>query len=179
MLAWGDLSIQNEFISEFEAENLSPVEVKKDKKHPWWSALKEIGQAAVEDFTDYEKLMAQKKNNRAWDSRDVKLNLLFYKSSTDPSEENFKLLQDELTHRLQIDRIFQAAFPHHLEKMKSQTWPDLHNFDCYREYIDLFTNKCERPDDYTFKYLNLFVSECETLGAYPEFLEKSKATLTA
>lgn len=101
------------------------------------------------------------KNEFAVDSRDIKLHYLYNKVMQESTPENHKALQEELDHRMKVDKIFEEAFPRHMEAVKNNTTPLPTDFDCYRKLVETYEAQCEKMDDYSLKYMKAFVAECE------------------
>jgi len=114
-----------------------------------------------------------RKNEFAVDSRDVKLHWLYNNVMADPSTENHKALQDEINHRMKVDKIFEEAFPKHIEAVRKATTPLPTEFECYRKLITAYEEKCMEVSDYTLKYFKAFVAECEGLKSFPEAVDQS------
>lgn len=95
----------------------------------------------------------------------------------DPTSENHMELLQEIKDRMRVDKIFNTAFPHQMEAIKNGNIQSPTNFECYRDYITFYQDKCGEISEYALKHLKVIVGECENLGAYPEFLQKSKDSL--
>lgn len=89
VLQWGDLSITNEFIGEFEAGDYKPSK-------SIWSAFKSAGKAYLKDQFGYMTKEVQQKNDFAVGVRDVKLHYLYSRVVNEPSIENQEALKAEL-----------------------------------------------------------------------------------
>ena len=74
---------------------------------------------------------------------------------------------------MKVDKIFETAFPAHMEGIKRGDKFLPTDFECYRKMIAQYEEKCEPISDYSLKYLKAFVAECEAIKAYPEFQAKS------
>jgi hypothetical protein len=89
-----------------------------------------------------------------------------------PTTENHQALADEVAHRMKIDNIFETAFPAHMEGIKKGAKFLPTDFECYRNLMTKFEEKCgEKLDDYSLKYAKAFVAECEALKAFPSAID--------
>lgn len=132
----------------------------------------------LDDALEVDVLASERKNEFAVDSRDIALHYYYNKVMRDPSPENHKALQAEITHRLEVDALFDRIFDaDHMESVRSGETAVIQNFDCYRSMIETFEEKCEKFDDYSLKYAKAFVHECET-NTYKEGLESSLDKIT-
>lgn len=143
----------------------------------WWDVLKKEGKKQLKDTIKWDQYKSKEKNQFAVDSRDIKLHYLYNKVMRDPTPENHQALLKEIQHRMKVDKIFTDAFPHQMEAMKNKNSPHVTNFECYRDYIAFFKEKCGDISEYSMKYLQAIVGECENFGSYPEFLKRSKDKL--
>lgn len=94
----------------------------------------------------------------------------------EPTTENHQALAVELAHRMKMDKIFEEAFPAHMEGIKNGAKYLPTDFECYKNLMNKFEEKCEKLDDYSLKYAKAFVQECET-NTYKEGLESSLAKI--
>jgi hypothetical protein len=97
----------------------------------------------------------------------------------EPTTENYEGLNKEIAHRMKVDKIFETAFPAHMEGIKKGDKYLPTDFECYRKMIAQYENDCEPISDYSLKYLKAFVAECEALKVYPEFQAESLKKITA
>jgi len=63
--------------------------------------------------------------------------------------------------------------------MRNGATPNPTNMDCYRTQIENFESHCGRASDYALKYFKVFAAECESVGYYPEILQKNMDKLAA
>jgi len=68
----------------------------------------------------------------------------------------------------------EQLFSHHFEAMKNGTTPLPTDFECYRNLVNFYDEKCGRLSDYGMKYLKLMVAECESIKAFPAALDSTK-----
>lgn len=171
VLQWGQLTFTDEPIGDFESG--------KDAEKPdFWTMLKSKGKRAIKDTFKYESRSTELKNDFAVDSRDIKLHYHYTKVMNDPTEENQKELQDEISNRMKVDKIFKEAFGHHMEAIQNGTTPNPTDFECYRTLIAAFEEKCMKIDDYSLKYMKALVAECEAIKAFPSALDATMHRLT-
>jgi hypothetical protein len=105
VLQWGDLSITEQPIGEFQAGEYTT------KKVNMWSAFKDAGKSLWKEGMGYTTKKITQKNDLAIDVRDIDLHYLYSKVVTDPSIENQQAMQQELQKRLQTDMRFETLFP--------------------------------------------------------------------
>jgi legumain len=83
VLQWGQLSLTEEPIGDFEAAN-----VDSSKPHKFWKQMKRLGKKFLKKETDADEHLAKKKNEFAVDSRDINLHYLYARMMEDSSLEN-------------------------------------------------------------------------------------------
>eukprot|EP00355_Strombidium_rassoulzadegani_P007782 CAMPEP_0168616594 /NCGR_PEP_ID=MMETSP0449_2-20121227/5106_1 /TAXON_ID=1082188 /ORGANISM="Strombidium rassoulzadegani, Strain ras09" /LENGTH=438 /DNA_ID=CAMNT_0008657381 /DNA_START=54 /DNA_END=1370 /DNA_ORIENTATION=- len=166
VLQWGELDWTNEIIGDFESGL-------KQSEPDFWHVLRSAGKKMIKETFDLNKWEIERKNSFAVDSRDVKLHFFYNQVMNDPSEENQKALQDEIAHRMKMDKTFEEAFPNHMDAIKAGTTPLPTDFDCLRKLIATFEEKCEPLDDYSLKYVKAFVAECEGIKAFPSAIDST------
>ena len=76
--------------------------------------------------------------------------------------------------RMKIDSVMEQLFSHHFEAVKNGTNPLPTDFECYRNLVNFYDEKCGRLSDYGMKYLKLMVAECESIKAFPAALDSTK-----
>ena len=169
MLQWGQKTFTNEPISDFQSGEI-------DAKAPVFSWKKEgfkLFKDLTSNFSDVDR-----KNMFAVDSRDVKLHDAYAAVMRDPSPENHQALEEEIQHRMKVDKTFEQIFPAHMEAVRGKTTPLPTDFDCYRNLIAAFEDKCFKFSEYSMKYMSALVTECEhVISAYPEAKEKTIARM--
>lgn len=143
------------------------------KKKNFWNSLKKIGKGIIKDAVHWDEATAWSKNDFAVDSRDVKLHYLYYKVKEDPSSENMEALQGELKYRTEMDKLVADMFPVHMKAVKDKSTPNPSDFDCLRDLMDQFNNKCTKFDDYSLKWVSALVAECEGMKSFPAAREES------
>lgn len=160
------MDIASEVLGEFEAGQYS---VPKDV----WSNFKFIGKTILKDQFKFDENLAvnQRKNDFAVDSRNIKLHYLYQDVINEPSMENQQKLMKELAHRLSIDELFQKLFPNFIQDVKDKKTPPIDDFDCYRNLINEYKEKCGEYDVYTMKYFGAFASQCTAQKYYPQAKE--------
>lgn len=166
VLQWGQLTFTDEPIGNFESGN-DVTEVGD------WTKLKHYGKKWIKNELNIDAGEAWRKNQFAVDSRDNNLHFWYNMVLTEPTAENYEGLNNEIAHRMKVDKIFETAFPAHMEGIRKGQKYLPTDFECYRKMIAQYEDKCEPISDYTLKYLKTFVAECEALKIYPEFQEKS------
>jgi len=119
-----------------------------------------------------------RKNEFAVDSRDNNLHFWYNMVLTEPTQENYDGLNNEIAHRMKVDKIFETAFPAHMDAIKNGSKVLPTDFECYRKMIAQYEDKCEPISDYTLKYLKAFVAECEAMKVFPEMQEASLQKIT-
>ena len=167
VLQFGDLTIDKEPIGDFEAGN---VDLAGEKKH-FWEQFKHIGKNFLKDVTHFDEAASKRKNDYAVDSRDIQLHYLYNKVMSDPSIENNQALQNELTHRTEVELRFAKLFPAHVDAFKANTIPVPTDFDCYRTLIQTYEDECAPLTEYTMKYFKYFVAECEGMKSFPSAID--------
>jgi len=165
VLQWGQTTWTSEPIGDFEGDGA--------KKVDWWNKLKYEGKQALKDAVEWDGEKTDRKNTFAVDSRDVKLHYFYSKVMNDPSEKNQKALQEEIDHRIKVDKTFATIFPHHMEALKNKTTPSPTDFDCYRTLIAKVEEKCQKFDDYSLKYMAVLAAECEAIKAFPSAIDST------
>ena len=175
VLQWGQLTFTDEPIANFESgHDASEVSDWKKIKH---YGKKYIKNELLGDFmVDPETF---RKNEFAVDSRDNNLHFWYNMVLNEPTTENYESLNKEIAHRMKVDKIFETAFPAHMEGIKKGDKYLPTDFECYRKMIAQYENDCEPLSDYSLKYLKAFVAECEALKVYPEFQAESLKKITA
>lgn len=163
VLQWGDLSWTSDKIGEFESANFTA----ESKKSNLWNKVKHIGKNMLKDAVHWDEFSSQRKNDFAVDSRDIKLHYLYYRVKEEPSSENMEALQQELKARTELDNVFAEMFPVHMQAIKDNAVPDPTDFDCLRDLVDQFGNKCTNFDDYSLKWIKALVAECEGMKSFP------------
>jgi hypothetical protein len=73
-------------------------------------------------------------NTNNIDARDAKFNLIYAELIEDASMKNHLVLQNEVTHRMRVDHIFQELYPEYL----TVDTPKLSNFTCYKSLIKAY-----------------------------------------
>jgi legumain len=169
VLQWGQLSFTGETLDQFEAN----ADFMKPAKQDSWSDLINILGGFVEDVLDITPEDTIRKNQFAIDSRDVQLHYKYNNVMREPTPENHQALADEIAHRMKIDKIFQEAFPAHMEAIKNGATILPTDFECYRNLMAAFEEKCEKMDDYSLKYAKALVAECEALRAFPSAIDST------
>mmetsp|Transcript_8827 Transcript_8827/g.16194 ORF Transcript_8827/g.16194 Transcript_8827/m.16194 type:complete len:447 (-) Transcript_8827:150-1490(-) len=105
------------------------------------------------------------------DSRDVGLISRFYRYTHSGSLEALEELHEELTHRKQVDLLFQQIAgkllddQDEIEQALSTTPP--HNpkeWDCHRTVHAAYETTCDEWSDYSLKYSSTLLSICEILA---------------
>lgn len=87
----------------------------------------------------------------------------------------------ELSHRLAVDKVFEQTFPDSFKFIKEGDYPvaqTAEDFDCYRNLISQYSEKCGEPDTYTMKYFGAFLHQCKAIRYYPAALDDFQAKLT-
>jgi hypothetical protein len=130
-MQFGELDWTSEPIGEFESGAIGH----QHHHHKFWKQLGHFGKEYVKDLVHWDESVSQRKNDFAVDSRDIKLHYLYNKVMTSPSEENNAALQAEITHRMNIDKLFEELFPMHMDAVKNNTTPLPTDFDCYRTLV--------------------------------------------
>ena len=125
----------------------------------------------MNEYIELDQFEITRKNQFAIDSRDIQLHYLYNNVMRSPTPENHKALSDEVAHRMKIDKIFEEAFPAHMEGIKNGAKYLPTDFECYRNLMNVFEEKCEKLDDYSLKYAKAFVAECEALKAFPSAID--------
>lgn len=166
VLQWGDLSWTSEPIGFFESAKVA-------KKKSFIDLMKNMGKDILNEVLDLDALEIAMKNDHAIDSRDIKMHFLYQQVMTNPTPENHQALKEEITHRMKVDQIFQTAFPHHMEAIENHTTPLPTDFECYRNLIKSYEDKCMDVSEYSLKYFKAFVAECEALKAFPSALDST------
>jgi len=166
VLQWGDLTWTSEPIGDFQA---GKVDAPKGKS-TFWSELKTIGKNVINDMIQNDS----DKNKFAVDSRDVALHYYYNRVMENPTPENHKNLADELSKRMNVDKVFAEAFPAY----KIGESPAHINFECYENMINKFEETCFKFDAYSMKYMGMLAQECEIIKAYPEAENKTVERLT-
>ena len=139
-----------------------------------WKKLKHYGEKYLKrEILNIDASEVSRKNNFAVDSRDNNLHFWYNLVLEEPTQENYEGLNKEIAHRMKVDKIFETAFPAHMEGIKRGDKFLPTDFECYRKMIAQYEEKCEPISDYSLKYLKAFVAECEAIKAYPEFQAKS------
>jgi len=80
-----------------------------------------------------------------------------------PSTEAHIELQEELTHRIKADKIWEKIVGE-----KPDFAQDFHlpkNFDCLKALVNTYESSCEKFSDYSLKYVKFLVNACERLAA--------------
>jgi len=173
VLQWGQLTFTDEPIANFESGN--DAEEVSD-----WKMIKHYGKKYLkDDLLNLNAGEAFRKNQFAVDSRDNNLHFWYNMVLNEPTTENYEGLNKEIAHRMKVDKIFETAFPAHMEGIKKGNKYLPTDFECYRKMIAQYENDCEPISDYSLKYLKAFVAECEALKVYPEFQAESLKKITA
>jgi hypothetical protein len=86
---------------------------------------------------------------------------------------------DELNNRLTSDKRFEQLFPQFFQDVKDKKWPEVEDFDCYKNLIELYTEACGEPSTYEMKYFGNFVHQCQAIKYYPAALDDFKTKLNA
>jgi legumain len=176
---FGDLSWQSEPIGDFQAGTVDEV----TPHHKWWSNFKKAGKAFLKDAVKYDDLVSHRKNEFAVDSRDVQLHYKYQAVMQDPSIENNKALQDELTARMNTDLMFANLFPAHVDAVKNKEVPLPTDFECYRTLIATYEAECGELSEYAMKHFGYFVAECEGMVSFPSAIDgtihRMKSTCSA
>lgn len=169
VLQWGQTTIANEVIGEFEAGTYTTVK-------SFWGGMKEFGRNVMGGaYTDEE---TQRKNDFAVDTRDIMLHHLYSKILESPSKENQEALKKELDKRMKVDSLFKEVAPKFLEAIKKGEAPTApSDYDCYRDLIENFEEHCGPADTYTMKYFKVFVAQCETITKYAPAADGFKADI--
>lgn len=123
------------------------------------------------DAFDIESESTVRKNEFAIDSRDVQLHYRYTNVMRNPTKENHQALADEIANRMKVDQTFEAAFPHHMDLVKSGGKVLPTDFECYKNLMNKFEEKCFKLDDYSLKYAKALVAECEALKAFPSAID--------
>jgi len=167
VLEFGTMSFNTEPIGDFQAGTVD----EKEDKHHFWKNFKAIGKDFLKDVTHWDEAISKRKNEFAVDSRDVQLHYLYNMVMEDPSIENNQALQNELTHRMEVELRFAKLFPTHVDAVKNNTTPLPTDFDCYRRLIETYENECASLSEYTMKYFKYFVAECEGMKSFPSAID--------
>jgi hypothetical protein len=72
----------------------------------FWKHLKQIGKSILKDVIHVDQFSAMDKNDFAVDVRDIKMHYLYTQVKEDPTPANMEALQQELTYRTEIEKIF-------------------------------------------------------------------------
>ena len=168
---WGDLTIQDEDIGQFQS-NEAPKEDHDDVGDKFWKLLKRAGKSALKDAFKVDKYMSQEKNDSAVNSRDINLNYLYGKVMDNATIENTQALTEALNQRMLVDKRFASMFPKHFEAVKDNA-PLPTDYDCYRTLVDTYETHCGQFDDYSMKYMATLVAECEGIKSVPEAIKGS------
>jgi len=107
VLQWGQLTFTNEPIGNFESG-------KDMKEQDPLKYVEHYGKKAIKDALKYDDGQTSRKNQFAVDSRDVGLHFWYNMVLTEPTQENYEGLQNEIAHRMKVDDIFTKAFPEHI-----------------------------------------------------------------
>jgi legumain len=166
VLQWGQLDFTTEPIGVFESAK--PLE-----DATMWQFFKNEGKKFLKDVAQIDADSIAAKNNFGVDSRDNMLHYRYAQVMENPSFENHQALQNELEHRMQVDNFFKLVFPHHMKAVENKTTPLPTQFDCYRRLISTYQEVCESIDDYTLKYMKVFVAECEGLRSVPSAIDST------
>lgn len=170
VLQWGQLSIADEVVGEFESGDYqTPSSL--------WAGLKEVGRNVVNGL-GYPTAETQRKNDFAVDARDIDLHYLYRQVMEDPSIENQEALKGELSKRLRIDSLFKDVASKILDDIDNgalSTVPT--DFDCYRDLIENFEKSCGEADTYTMKYFKVFAAQCDVAAKYPPAAQGFKAEI--
>jgi hypothetical protein len=168
-MQWGQLTFTSETLDQFEG-NVAEV-VEKKKKQSSWSIFKDVAGNVMKEFI--EEADVTKRDNFVVDSRDIGLHYHYNAVMRNPTPENHKALADEVNHRMKMDKIFAEAFPAHMAAIKKGEKILPTDFDCYRNLMNKFEEKCEKLDDYSMKYAAAFVAECNALKAFPSAIDST------
>jgi len=169
VLQWGELTFTGETLDQFEAGTTA---VKQQKKKNSWDKFYDIAGYVLDQVVDLDSEEVARKNQFAIDSRDIQLHYKYNNVMRNPTAENHQALADEIAHRMKIDSIFEQAFPAHMNAIKSGAKVLPTDFECYRNLMTKFEEKCgEKLDDYSLKYAKAFVAECEALRAFPSAID--------
>lgn len=170
VLQWGQLTFTGETLDQFEAGTTTSHKKKEDT----WSQFVDMFGGIIEDALDVNLSEdAIRKNEFAIDSRDIQLHYRYAAVMRDPTPENHQALAAEIAHRMKVDKIFEEAFPAHMEAIKKGAEILPTDFECYRNLIAKYEEKCEKLDDYSLKYAKAFVAECEALKAFPSAIDST------
>lgn len=71
-------------------------------------------------------------------------------------------LQDELTHRMKVDHIFEKI-SEGMYSLENNDFPLPRNFDCLRNLVNHTEYHCGKFSDYSLKYVKYLVRECEAI----------------
>lgn len=80
----------------------------------------------------------------------------------DSTNESHLALVDVVANRMKADKIFEEVFPAHMEGIKNDDgakYPQT-DFECYKNLINKFEEKCMKLDEYSLKYTKAMVAEC-------------------
>jgi legumain len=171
VLQWGDLAWTTEPIGDFQA---GAVVEKEEKKASFWKDLASTGKTIFKQAVEWDKYAAADKNKYAVDSRDIALHYYYTRVMENPTPENHKNLSDEISKRMNVDKVFAEAFPAY----KLGESPAHINFECYKKLINKFEETCFKFDGYSMKFMGMLAQECEVIKAYPEAEDKTMARLT-
>jgi len=144
VLQWGSLDMKNEIVANFLS----------------------AGKGWVDNESKAAIQPTRKKRRDAVNSRDIKLHYLQHAFQEQPTEENWKALETELTHRETIHRVFQQASGSLWEDVEAGlTNPSPNDFDCYRDLIHNFAQHCGVPDTYSLQFFKVFVAQCDVISS--------------
>jgi legumain len=173
VLQWGQLTFTGETLDQFEG---SATFMKQQKQDSWTDYVNIFG-GLVTDVLDITPEETLRKNQFAIDSRDIGLHYRYNNVMNNPTKENHQALADEIAHRMKIDKIFEEAFPAHMDAIKNGATILPTDFECYRNLMSIFEEKCEKLDDYSLKYAKALVAECEALKAFPTAIDLTMARI--
>lgn len=125
-------------------------------------------------------------NSNSIKSRDAKFNFFFAEITESASTQNQQRSHTLLSQRLQIDQIFEQAFPEYLPlnstkngTASNRTEDDLlstsSEFSCYKRLVRNYHRECsdnlnvlsmnkkaqQRMDEYGFQYFYIFAKQCK------------------
>ena len=164
VLQWGQKTFTSEPIGDFQS---GEVDMKVKEAFNWKKMGFKLYKDLTSNFSDSDR-----KNMFAVDSRDTKLHDAYAAVMREPTPEHHQALEDEIQHRMKVDKTFEEIFPHHMQAVKGKTTPNPTDFECYREMVNAFEDKCFDFSEYSMKYMGALVAQCEhVISAYPEAKE--------
>lgn len=138
---YGDLSIKEDILGSFQGTCYKP------------SALQFLKKSLKVHTTVKEEV------NGLVNSRLIKLEYLYNKYMRTQSVEDAKLLQDEITKRVEIEERFNVIKSR--TNAKFEQYPEVKEPGCYKEMIKAYKAKCGM-DEYDLEFFNHFVSMCNS-----------------